>query len=249
MKRNWVAEMRMAIAVGALTIVGLLIAAAGMRAQPTKVSSLGLRADTRSIHRAGITGVAAGQPLSDGGAKTWQPNLAVALRGIADEVPQAEPAGAENGPHDFDWDIGTWKTHQRRLLHPLTGSTTWVDYTGTDVVQKIWDGADLGKIEADGPAGHLEIFTVRLYDPDAHTWGIYFTNPGTGTLTLPAVGEFRNGRADFYDQETYNGKPILLRFSVVDFTADSCDFEQAFSPDWGKTWEVNFKVSETRVKQ
>ncbi|MFI4921121.1 MAG: hypothetical protein ACHQAZ_05740, partial [Gammaproteobacteria bacterium] len=48
-----------------------------------------------------------------------------------------------DGQHDFDWDIGTWKTHQRRLLHPLTGSTTWVEYTGTDVVRKIRDGFDI----------------------------------------------------------------------------------------------------------
>src|SRR5215472_379442 len=57
-----------------------------------------------------------------------------------------------DGSHDFDWDMGAWKTHQRRLLHPLTGSTTWVEYSGTDVVRKIWDGANQGFIEADGPA-------------------------------------------------------------------------------------------------
>lgn len=158
----------------------------------------------------------------------------------------AQPA-ERDGQHDFDWDMGTWKTHQRRLLRPLTGSTTWVEYNGTDVVRKIWDGANFGLVEADGPAGHLRIFTLRLYNPDAHQWGISFANPG-GTLSQPAVGEFKNGRGEFYDQETYNGKAILLRFSVSDITPDSCHFEQAFSADGGKTWEVNFIVTETLVK-
>jgi hypothetical protein len=159
-----------------------------------------------------------------------------------------EAAKDRDGRHDFDWDIGTWKTHQRRLLHPLTGSSTWVEYHGTDVVRKIWDGANLGEIRADGPAGHLELFTVRLYSPASHEWSIYFTNSTSGALSPPAVGRFKDGRGEFYDQETYNGRTILLRFSVSDISADSCHFEQAFSADGGKTWEVNFIVTETLVK-
>lgn len=159
-----------------------------------------------------------------------------------------ERAKERDGQHDFDWDIGTWKTHQQRLLHPLTGSSTWVEYNGTDVVRKIWDGANQGLVEADGPAGHLEIFTLRLYDPQAHKWNIYFANPASGTMSVPAVGHFVNGRGEFYDQETYNGKSILVRFSVSDITPNSCRFEQAFSPDGGKTWEANFIVTETLVK-
>ena len=87
----------------------------------------------------------------------------------------------------------------------------------------------------------------RLYNLQAHQWSIYFTKSG-GTLSLPAVGEFKNGRAEFYDQETINDRAILLRFSVSDITPNSCHFEQAFSDDGGKTWEANFIVTETLVK-
>jgi hypothetical protein len=160
----------------------------------------------------------------------------------------ASPPTVRDGQHDFDWDMGTWKTHQRRLMHPLTGSTTWVEYNGTDVVRKFWDGANLGIVEADGPAGHLEILTLRLYDPQAHQWSIYFANSRTGTLSIPAIGEFKDGRGEFYDQETINGRTILLRFRVSDITPNSCHFDQAFSADGGKTWEVNFDVTETLVK-
>ena len=159
-----------------------------------------------------------------------------------------EPAGEADGRHDFDWDIGTWKTHQRRLLHPLTGSSAWVEYHGTDVVRKIWDGANVGEIRADGTAGRLELMTLRLYNPQTHEWSVYFSNSTKGALSPPAVGGFHNGRGDFYDQETYDDKTILLRFSVSDITADSCRFEQAFSADGGKTWEVNFIVTETLVR-
>ena len=161
---------------------------------------------------------------------------------------QAQQATPANGAHDFDWDIGTWKTHQRRLVHPLTGSSTWVDYTGTDVVRRIWDGANAGVIEADGPAGHLEIFTLRLYNPETHEWSIYFTNSATGSLSLPVVGGFKNGRAEFMDQEQFNGKTILVRFSISDITPTSVRFAQAFSADGGRTWEDNFVVSETLMQ-
>lgn len=152
-----------------------------------------------------------------------------------------------DGSRDFDWDIGTWKTHQRRRLHPLTGSSQWVDYHGTDIVRRLWQGANTGMIEADGPGGHLQIFTIRLYNPSSHQWTINFTNPASGTLGIPLTGVFRNGRAEFYDQEPYDGREILVRFAISDITASSCRFEQAFSADGGRTWEVNFIVTETRV--
>ena len=150
-----------------------------------------------------------------------------------------------DGSRDFDWDIGTWKVHQQRLVHPLTGSTTWVQYDGTDAVQRIWDGANTGKVESDGPAGHLEIYTLRLYNPNSHLWSVYFTNPASGNLGVPVVGGFSAGRGEFYDQESYNGKAILVRFRVYDITPRSCRFDQAFSADGGNTWEVNFIATET----
>jgi hypothetical protein len=169
---------------------------------------------------------------------------------VGDPSPTTAAAGQpqHDGAHDFDWDIGTWKTHQRRLLHPLTGSTTWVDYSGTDVVRAIWAGANEGLIEADGPAGHLELFTVRLYSPDSRQWFITFANPAAGNLGPAVVGEFSGGRGDFYSQEPYAGRTILIRFSVSNITPDSCHFEQAFSTDGGKTWEPNFIVEETLVR-
>src|SRR5690349_6639597 len=115
-----------------------------------------------------------------------------------------------DGQHDFDFDIGTWKTHLRRLIHPLTGSTTWVEYEGTTVVRKVWNGrANLAELEADGPPGHLEVLSLRLYIPEAHRWALNITSSASGVLSPAAIGEFRNGRGDFVEQETINGNTIL----------------------------------------
>jgi hypothetical protein len=148
---------------------------------------------------------------------------------------------ARDAQHDFDFDLGNWKTHSKRLLHPLTGSQDWVQMDGVTVVKKIWDGrANLAEFKSDGPAGHLELLSLRWYNAAAHQWFLDFATPNVGTLGIPGVGEFKDGRGDFYDQETIGGKSILVRFSIWPITADTAQSEQAFSDDGGATWEVNW---------
>jgi hypothetical protein len=156
----------------------------------------------------------------------------------------AEP---RDGQHDFDFEIGTWKTHLRRLVRPLTGSTTWVEYEGTTVVRKVWDGrANLVELVADGPAGHFEGLSLRLYNPQARQWSLNFANAANGMLVKPSIGEFKNGRGEFYAQEDLNGRAILVRFIISNITPTSVHFEQAFSDDGGKTWEVNWIADDRR---
>lgn len=192
------------------------------------------------------------QAFSTDWGKTWEVNWIATYTRTPQSSGKSQNEQAaraeQDGRRDFDWDMGTWKTHQKRLLNPLAGSATWVEYDGTDVVSRIWDGANQGIVKADGPTGHLEIYTLRIYNPQAHQWHIYFANKAGGTLSQPVIGEFKKGRGEFIDQEPYKDKAILVRFTVADITPDSCHFEQAFSADGGKTWEPNFVVTEMLVK-
>lgn len=155
-----------------------------------------------------------------------------------------------DGQHDFDFEIGTWKTQLRRRLRPLTGSNTWVEMEGTSVVRKVWDGrANLVELDVTGSTGRLQGLSLRLYNPESRQWSLNFANVSGGTLTPPTIGEFKGGRGEFYAQETLNGRAILVRFVISDITEDSCRFEQAFSDDGGKTWEVNWIAVDTRVPQ
>lgn len=156
----------------------------------------------------------------------------------------------QGGQHDFDFEIGSWKTHLRRLMNPLSGSTTWVEYEGTTVVRKVWNGrANLVELQADGPAGHFEGLSLRLYNPQSRQWSLNFANINSGVLSQPTIGGFKNGRGEFFNQETFNGRAIFVRFVISDITPNSCRFEQAFSDDGGKTWEVNWIARDTRVKE
>jgi hypothetical protein len=154
-----------------------------------------------------------------------------------------------NGEHDFDFHIGKWKTHLRRLVNPLSGSTIWVGYDGITEVRKVWNGkANILELVADGSAGHFEGLSLRLYNPQSHQWSLNFANVKSGTLVSPTIGEFKNDRGEFYNQDSYNERAILVRFIITKLNADSIHFEQAFSADWGKTWEVNWIADDTRIK-
>lgn len=156
-----------------------------------------------------------------------------------------------DGQDDFDFNIGTWKTQIKRLDHPLTGSDTWVEWNGSVVVRKVWDGrANLEELKIDGPAGgHIEGLTLRLYNPQSHEWSLNWSNSSDGVLDKPLVGEFKNGRGVFINQGQFKGRTILVRHTYSNITSDSHHFEQAFSIDGGATWEANWIANLTRVKQ
>ena len=177
------------------------------------------------------------------------------LSGIAqqksDALPktQKEIVAERDGQKDFDFEIGTWKTRLKRLQNPLSGSTTWIEYEGTTVVRKVWDGrANLVELDVKGAAGRIEALSLRLYNPQSRQWSLNFASVNGGALSPPTVGGFKDGRGEFYNQETFNGRAILVRFIISDITADSCRFEQAFSDDGGKTWETNWIANDTRIK-
>jgi len=157
-----------------------------------------------------------------------------------------EPTGGE---HDFDFELGTWKTHMSRLVHPLSGSSTWAEYDGTSVVRKVWGGrANLLELEVSGPSGRIEALSLRLYNPASRQWSLNFSNASVGALGQPTVGEFKNGRGEFYDQEDFAGRQVLVRFVISEIKPDSAHFEQSFSTDGGRTWEVNWIATDTRMR-
>jgi hypothetical protein len=164
------------------------------------------------------------------------------------KAPAKSAPASHDGRHDFDFEFGDWTMHLSRRTKPLTGSNTWLQYEGTSIVRKVWNGAaNLGEIELDGPGGHIEGLTLRVYNPDARQWNVQFANRANGTLGEAMVGGFRDGRGEFYDQETYGGRMVFVRFVFSDITPASFKFEQAFSDDGGKTWEANWVSTFTRV--
>src|SRR5690606_23780333 len=139
-----------------------------------------------------------------------------------------------------------WKTHVRRLQHPLSGSSEWVEYEGTSIVRPIWDGrGNTVELDVSGPAGRIEGLSLRLYNPQSRQWSLNYASSAGGTLGVPTVGAFANRRGEFYDHESIDGRMVLVRNVITDETPRSIRFEQAYSTDGGKTWETNWVAIDT----
>ena len=191
------------------------------------------------------------QSFSADGARTWEPNWVATFTRedrAAAETP-VEPAKAVAGQHDFDFELGNWKMRVKRLLHPLTGSHGWVTFSADSFTRKVWGGrAQLEQFEGDAASGHLEGMTLRLFDPQSHEWRLYWATSKDGSLSVPEIGQFtQNGRGEFYAQDFYQGRAVLIRFLWTVINPDLAHFEQSFSDDGGKTWQVNWITDDTRV--
>lgn len=178
--------------------------------------------------------------------------LAAVVASPAHAQSSREMAGAaqeaRDGQRDFDFEFGTWKAELSRLENPLTGSSTWVEYEGTSVVRRVWDGrANLGELAVEGASGRIVGLSLRLYDPATRQWMIHWASARNGALGPAMVGGFRDGRGEFYNQEMFNGRAIFVRFIFSDITSKSFRLEQAFSADGGRTWEPNWIARFTRV--
>lgn len=149
-----------------------------------------------------------------------------------------------DGSHDFDFLIGNWKAHVRRLPDRLNNSNFWVEYDGISNHKKILDSnANFEEFDVTSTDKklHIKAQTLRLYNPVSHQWSIYLVDVDNGTLGLPpVVGGFTGNRGEFFDQEVFKGRAILVRYVWLDISPKSARMEQSFSHDGGKTWEVNW---------
>jgi hypothetical protein len=158
--------------------------------------------------------------------------------------PNAVTATQRDGSHDFDFLIGDWKAHVRRLPERLKGSNVWVEYNGISNHHKLLDSnANFEEFDVSTPDKKFRIKaqTLRMYNPESHQWSIYLVDLDKGTLDIPpVVGQFNGKRGEFYNQQIWEGRAVLVRYMWLDISPKSSRMEQSFSADGGKTWEVNW---------
>jgi hypothetical protein len=162
----------------------------------------------------------------------------------AQTTPDPANLPQRDGSHDFDFLIGDWKAHVRRLPDRLNNSHEWIEYDGISNHKKLLDSnANFEEFDVATADKKLRIKaqTLRLYNPKSRQWSIYLVDVDNGTLSLPpVVGGFTGNRGEFFDQEDFKGRAILVRYVWLNISPKSSRMEQSFSPDGGKTWEVNW---------
>jgi hypothetical protein len=162
-----------------------------------------------------------------------------------------------DGSHDFDFLIGDWKAHLRRMVERETGVTTsdprtgiWVEYDGICNDKKLLDtNANFEQFDVQASRTHLQFRgqALRMYNPVSHQWSIYGLDLDKGELGLPPlIGQFTGKRGEFFDSELRNGHMVQVRYVWTDISPKSAHMEQSFSPDGGKSWAVNWIVDLSR---
>jgi hypothetical protein len=164
----------------------------------------------------------------------------------------AQQAARRDGQRDFDFLVGSWKIHLKRLVQPEHGAKQWVDLEGTVVCRQVFDGraeVEEFNVESRDKKMRIQGLATRFYNPASHQWSIWWANAKDGAMfPPPVVGEFKNGRGEFYDQEIVDGRFVFTRFVWTATTTNSPHFEQSISADGGKSWELNWVTDQTKDK-
>jgi hypothetical protein len=151
---------------------------------------------------------------------------------------------SEDGRHDFDFEVGTWNAHVKTLAHRLSHSEDWDELSGVVTTRTLpmlegWNESEM-RVDSQKSGKHIELLAVRTYNPSTRQWAIYGSSVKTGVFDPPMIGQFQKGRGEFYSQDTWEGRPIFVRFIWQRMDANHTRLEQAYSDDGGKTWETNW---------
>ena len=159
-----------------------------------------------------------------------------------------ETRGPADGRDDFDVLHGRWRVAHRRLQRRLEGDTQWDEFAGMSEMKPLLGG--LGNVDdnvIELPGGTYRGASLRLFDAETKLWSIWWFDSRNPRMEPPVVGRFDRGVGSFYADETLRGRPIRVRFIWSEITATTARWEQAFSPDAGASWEINWKMQFTRV--
>jgi hypothetical protein len=153
------------------------------------------------------------------------------------------------GARDFDFWMGSWKVHNRVLRERLAGSTDWVEFEATSVARPLLDGlGNEDEFRTDHDGGFIGM-SFRFYDPEKDQWAIYWADTRRpGLLDAPVFGSFSGDVGIFEGDDTFEGRPIRMRFIWSGITTPSPRWEQAFSEDGGETWETNWIMDFTPLE-
>lgn len=156
---------------------------------------------------------------------------------------------ARDAVRDFDFLIGDWRVHNRRLVERLQGSTEWVEYEATSVARPVLDGlGNTDEFRTDHDGGSVGM-SLRLFDPATQLWSIYWADTRRCVLDPPVVGSFAGDIGIFEGADAVACRPILVRFTWSGVTRARPRWEHAFSDDDGATWETNWVMEFERTHE
>jgi len=173
------------------------------------------------------------------------------ISGAQASTPAPPPAQAGidlTGIHGFDFLVGEWRVHHRRIS---AVSKKWVEFDGTLSLQLLMEGvANMEEHWLNSPDGVYRAVGLRSYDSKKDQWSIWWLDSRYPSRPLDpaAQGRFENGVGSFYASFEQDGQKIIGRLQWSAMTRTSAHWEQANSYDDGKTWQPNWIMELQRVQ-
>jgi len=169
----------------------------------------------------------------------------------ADASTSAARAEDLSGIDDFAFEVGNWRVRHRVLKVQPDGTRQWLEYDGTSRNHEIMDGQiNVEDNVFHTPDGMRRGVAIRSYDRSSGNWAIWWIDGRYphGAMDPPMIGRFIDGVGTFYCDTVADGKPMRTRFIWSHITPTSARWEQAYSYDAGKAWEVNWIMTFERVR-
>jgi len=168
------------------------------------------------------------------------------IGGLAVAAAQGAATTPPDGARNFDFLMGSWNVHNRRLRDRLKGATAWDEFEATSDARPLLGGIANEDVYRTEYAGGFTGMSFRFYDKAKGQWSIYWADSRRGVLDPPVVGSFAGDVGTFEGADVFEGRPIRVRFIWSGITTATPRWEQAFSTDGGKTWETNWVMDFAR---
>jgi hypothetical protein len=155
---------------------------------------------------------------------------------------------ATSSARDFDFLMGRWRVHTKRLKTRLNNCQEWLEFEATARNRPLLSGIanlDLRKSEFLGIAS--ESMSLRIFNQTTNLWSMYWADSKSGVMDPVVEGSFDGDVGLFYGKNIYNGVPVLVVFKWDKTNPEKPEGSQAYSTDNGKTWEWNLVTVFTRL--
>ncbi len=174
----------------------------------------------------------------------------LSIAGAACVAGTARVACAASGhENDWQWLEGNWDVWHERLRERLVGSTTWDKFGGKCSSWPTLGG--LGNVDdclLYLPSGTYRAIAPRAFDPATGQWSIWWLDGRmAGKLDPPVRGGFTAAEGEFHGPDVYQGTPVTVRFRWHETGSKRPHWDQGFSTDQGRSWEINWRNYFTRT--
>src|SRR5260370_11333042 len=153
---------------------------------------------------------------------------------------------AESTARDTGFWMGWWPVRSGRRRRWLAGCEEWEECEATSVARPILGGLGNEDEFRTGYTGGFVGVSFRFFDPATRKWAIYWASTRRpGVIQPPVFGAFSGDTGTFEGSDTFEGRPIRVRFTWSGITTPAPRREEALSHDGGRTPETSRATAST----